>query len=236
MTGLRPVASWRPGRRSRLGRWRGLGCSWGTSTSSKLGWTTRVTKSSKGCSGSWSRRHRRRPLTIQRTPGRLLTGHLDPLKLGTHFQSLQDNSEGITSSGGIKGAAETMGVAAKYITAHPADNEVVVTTLEPTRDGKLHRGTGMGGGGGGNSDKEEEEKKPWLLSPSSQAGQKVWHLSSDQTWLSSQRSPTLQVLLLQEVQRQWGSLSFAGRKWLQTLPKASGYWLAKNHNINNQSQ
>ena len=44
-------------------------------------------------------------------------------------------SDGITSLGGTKGAAETMVEAAAKVTAHTADNEVVVTTLVTTWGG-----------------------------------------------------------------------------------------------------
>ena len=44
-----------------------------------------------------------------------------------------------------KGAAEMMDVAAEYVTANAVDDEVVIITLEPTGDGKLHKGTGIEG-------------------------------------------------------------------------------------------
>ena len=82
-------------------------------------------------------------------------------------RSLRNGSEGIISSGGTKGTAETTSVAAEYVTSHA---EVVVTTLERNGNGKLHRGTGIEGE---NPKTEEEEVR--LFSPSSShTGQKVW--------------------------------------------------------------
>ena len=45
-------------------------------------------------------------------------------------------SKGITSCEGTKSTAETTGKAAEYVTTHATDDEVVVTTIEPTGDGR----------------------------------------------------------------------------------------------------